>query len=46
MFNLMRFPEVKILMKCERGIPLAASEEFVKENTKVKEMLEWEFKKF
>ena len=43
MFNLTRFPEVKILMKIQRGLPLSSNEDFVNKNEKVKEMLEWEF---
>ena len=46
MFNLTRFPECKVLMKVKRGLPLSTGEEFVRDNKKVQEMLEWEFRKF
>ena len=46
MFNFTTYPEVNILMKIKRGLPLSEFELEIEKNERVLAQIEWQFKKF
>ena len=46
MFNFTGYPEVKVLMKVKRNIPLSSVEAYMQSNTRVQDQIDWEFRKF